>query len=432
MTTRAQVDAAALLPPAAWEELQARAAVVGHDAGELARGVELVTDGSMPSMEALRTLPVASPEERRARQRLYFSEQVAARAAAGQGIHDRLEAYAFADGPADPVDVALAQVHMPFPMRTVSALRREVGAGEVWDLSARGEEFGLPDTDDVVCVVNVGELRLGPGARVTVHGNLFILLVQRLVCEGDGEDRPRIEILPTPFSLDRRVGSIDGRSGDDGAHGAGGAHGRAPVTQPSLLGPQLAEAFPDGATDGTDGADGAPGQDGATGRTGGAVKTAEITIRELIGDLVVVAAGGHGGSGGAGGRGGDGGAGGTGATGARTLQGAIPDGRGGHGGDAGPGGAGGRGGNGGICSNVFVAVPRSAECQVEVEATPALAGRPGRGGPAGAAGAAGGGPQPGRAGASAADGAGGAEGWSRPAPPVYLNELPYDHHRRGN
>ena len=365
----------------------ARAAALGHDLDALAAGEIVVDHPHVPTLEATRALSAATPAQRRRRAAVYFNPVIQIRRQLGQGVHDRLEAAILAGLPLDPDDVRRGVRHFPLPVRTLSTARRHVGADETWDLSVRGERWGLDDRDELASVVNVDELVLEPGATVLVWGNLLVLTVARLVCVGGGEPA-RIAILPTPFPVDAATGPIDGPAGSRGADGRPGADGRAAPTAPTLLGPR---ALGPGAPDGGDATAGRPGTRGARGRTGGATKVAEITIGDLTGELTVLAIGGRGGAGGAGGAGGD-------------------------------GGAGGSGGHGGICSNVFVALPAAQEQQLHVLAHPAPGGRGGSGGAGGKGGAGGTGIPPGRDGHRGSDGRDGRDGRARPAPPVFVNE----------
>jgi hypothetical protein len=368
----------------------------GHDPGRLRSGAEHVSYPSIPSFAALRTLSAATPEQRRRRQEVYFGPPIAIRRSIGQGVHDRLEAAVFADGPVDPADEARAARHLPFPTRILSVRHRDVGKEECWDLSVRGEHWGLDDRDDILNVVNIGSLRLAPGAIVTVRGNLLILIVQRLICDGDGDAPCQLAILPTPFSVDSRTGPLDGSAGLAGRDGTAGSDGTGALTAPTWLGrDRLTGPVVPGACDGRDGGEGGPGGDGSKGRNGGTSKIAEITIAELTGSLTLVATTGRGGDGGAGGNGGDGGCGGCGADGQRTLPAILPPGRGGSGGTGGSGGRGGRGGDGGISSNVFVSLPPAQEGQLRVLSHPARGGHGGRGGTSGTDG------RPGRSGTPA-------------------------------
>ena len=118
-------------------------------------------------------------------------------------MHDRTEAAVFADGQIDPADEARALIHFPFPTRILSVRHRDVGPGECWDLSVREEHWDIDFRDDILNVVNVGSLRLAPGAIVAVRGNLLILIVQRIICES-GAPPCQLAILPVPFPVDRR------------------------------------------------------------------------------------------------------------------------------------------------------------------------------------------------------------------------------------
>ena len=392
------------------------ARLLGHDPSLLSGNAELVSYPLLPTVAAVRALPAATAEQRRRRQEVYFGPSIAIRRSIGQGVHDRTEAAVFADGLLDPADEARAMLHFPFPARILSVRHREVGPGECWDLSVREEHWDIDYRDDIVNVVNIGSLRLAPGATVAVRGNLLVLIVQRIICDA----RCQLAILPVPFPVDRRVGPLDGLRGMDGRDGTDGPDGVAARTEPTWLGCDwLTGPVVPGERDGRDGGDGTDGTDGSRGRNGGPSKLAEITIGELTGTLTLVATAGRGGDGGAGGNGGRGGNGGHGADGQRTMQGVLPAGRGGAGGNGGNGGHGGRGGDGGISSNVFVSLPPGQEGRLHVLSHPAPGGRGSPGGTGGTGGRGGTGLD-GRAGR---DGIGGR---SRPAPPVFVNERPVE------
>jgi hypothetical protein len=411
---------------------------LGHDPGQLLGDAELVDYPSLPTVAALRALSAANAEQRRRRQAAFFGPSIALRRAIGQGVHDRTEAAVFADGQIDSADEARAMMHFPFPTRILSVRHRDVGPGECWDLSVRDEHWGIDFRDDILNVVNIGSLHLAPGAIVAVRGNLLMLAVQRIICDGEGAPG-QIAILPTPFPVDRRVGPLDGPGGPAGRDGTGGLDGVAAPTAPTWLGCDwLTGSVVPGACDGRDGSDGSDGGDGARGRNGGPSKTAEITIGELTGPLTLVATAGRGGDGGNAGDGGHGGHGGHGAGGQRTMQGILPPGHGGAGGNGGNGGHGGRGGDGGISSNVFVSLPPDQEGWLRVISHPSPGGRGSRGGAGGTGGGGGyagipalmpgspapGGPRqrdPSPPGHDGADGRDGIDGRSRPAPPVFVN-----------
>jgi hypothetical protein len=452
-----------------WQPFAAQADRLGHDRAALLAGSVVVSYPLVRSVEAARTLLPVTPARRRRRQAGFFGPEIALRRAIGQGVHDRLEAAVFAAGEIDLDDEAGAGRHFPFPAKATSVLRRELGPGECWDLSVRGAEFGLDDLEDLLVLVNVGELVLGPGAAVVVRGNLLALVVQRLICAP--QESPagyHLGILPTPFSVDprrNRTRAADGREGLDGVPGRSGVQAQ---TRPSFLGPLLVGSPPDQIIGGEPGTDGTAGTDGAPGAAGGPSKLADITIGELVGTLVLRAEAAAGLDGGAGGQGGRGAAGGAGAAEVQALGATVRAGHGGNGGSGGPGGRGGRGGSGGISSNVFLTLPPEQVDQVRVLAVPSIGGRGGaggRGGTGGRGGASGvsgrggesttsgfsteeaspavvgpgiggssgfsgesgigrdsGGGHGGRPGPAGRDGDPGKDGRSRPAPPVFVNE----------
>ena len=409
-------------------EFVQRAALFDHSLSELEHGAEIVTFTRMPSIPSVRALVLATEPQRRRRQAVFFSPQIELRRTIGQGVHDRLESFAFAAGEMDPEDDERASLHFPFPTRALSVLNKRLADGESWDLSVRGEHWELDDRDDILNVVNIAELRIGREASILVRGNLLILVIQRLICEPRDSATPyHLAILPTPFSVDPRIGPLHGAPGADGRAGSDGGDGVPAETRPTWLGPQLVAPARAGLGDGRAGGDGAGGEPGRRGRTGGATRIAEITIRELHGSLSLLAAGGAGGDGGRGGDGGPGGSSGRGAPGIRAFGSEVAGGIGGNGGRGGDGGDGGRGGNGGISSNIFVAVPHGLEHRVQVLAQPARGGTGGAGGVGGAGGTGESEGTAGRAGETGVPGACGRpakSGRARPAPPVYVNERP--------
>jgi len=407
----------------------ARARRLGHDPARLLAGGVTETLTPIPTLEQVRGLCQVSPAERRARQAVFFHPAIEIRSRLGQGVHDRCEAFVFAGGTADEADRARLAMHLPFPARLLSVLYRRVAAGEVWDLTVEQQRIGIDERDDLFNVVNVGELVIEPGGRVIVQGNLLVFGCQHLRHQAAARDAGdyQLGVLPTPHSVDRRAGPLDGRAGLRGADGGPGEAGTRPAGVPTMIGFALSEP-PGDRMNGTDGADGGRGGDGEPGRTGGATKTAEITIGRLTGPLTLLAAGGRGGNGGAGGDGGDGGVGGDAAQGLRTTAGPVPDGRPGRGGRGGGGGDGGRGGTGGICSNVFVTLPEPMAGRLRVLTRPApggtggAGGRPGRRGNGGRIGG-----DPAIAvgdGIAGAQGKAGRDGVRRPAPEVFVNGKP--------
>jgi hypothetical protein len=421
----------------------ARARQLGHDTGRLLAGQPVSSLVRLPGIDDIRRLCLVGPAERRARQAGFFHPALAARSRLGQGVHDRCEAYAYADGHVDDADRARLAIHLPFPARFVSILSRRVAAGEVWDLTVAPAELGVDERDDVLNVVNLGELLIEPGGRVIVQGNLLIFGCQHLRHQASSGDASsgdassgdaggyQLGVLPTPYPVDRRSGPRDGRPGVPGAAGAPGRSGVQPRGVPTMIGFALSEPAGDG-MNGADGGAGEAGGAGGRGRTGGATKTAEITIGHLTGSLTILAAGGDGGDGGPGGGGGAGGDGGDPAAGFRTTGGTVPAGRAGQASRGGDGGNGGNGGHGGISSNVFVTLPAASRDRLRVITLPAsggpggAGGRPGRGGRGGRGGTAATSAMPRADGTHAADGAAGQpgrQGRARPAPEVFVNGI---------
>jgi hypothetical protein len=406
-----------------------RARQLGHDVQRLLDGEEVETFAPVPTLEQLRGLCQAGDTERRARAAVFFHPAIALRTRLGQGVHDRCEAFAFADGVVEAPDRARLAMHLPFASRQVSVLHRRVAAGEVWDVTVAHRRLGVDDRDDLFNVVNVGELVIEPGGRVIVQGNLLVFGCQHLQHTGAAGSDYQLGVLPTPHSVDRRLGPMHGRPAIPGASGGAGRTGHRPAGVQTMIGFALSAPIGE-QMNATNGTDGGRGGNGASGRTGGATKTAEITIARLTGTLTLLAGGGTGGRGGAGGDGGDGGAGGDAAPGFRATTGPVEPGLPGDGARGGDGGDGGRGGHGGLCSNVFVTLPESMTAQLHAVARPALGGpggpegRPGAGGPGGTIA---GNPATASA-ASGSPGRAGRAGLTRPAPQVFLNARPLTGH----
>jgi hypothetical protein len=402
----------------------ARARGLGHDPVRLLAGEVTETLTRVPTMEQARQLSNAVAAERRARQAVFFHPAIAIRSRIGQGVHDRCEACVFADGTVEDADRVWLARHFPFPARLLSVLYRRVAAGEVWDLTVEGRVLGVDERDDMLNVVNVGELVIEPGGRVIVQGNLLILGCQFLRHPAPAREAGdyQLGVLATPHSVDRRTSPLHGQAGAPGGDGGPGRAGTRPAGVPTMIGFAVSEP-PDDRMNGTGGCGGRRGGGGDPGRTGGATKIAEITIGRLAGPLTLVASGGCGGTGGAGGDGGDP------APGFRTPAGLVCPGRPGRGGRGGDGGGGGRGGNGGISSSVFVTLPARMAGQLGVMTYPALGGTGGAGGRPGRGGKSGrnpGGPAVSAAGGGAGGpGKPGRDGVRRPAPEVFVNGRPF-------
>lgn len=367
-----------------------KASLLKHDSAELKSGTEVCLYDHFSSIEAGRKmLSVASAEQRRKRQLNFFNESIAARQRLGQGKHDRGESVLFADGIFEKQDdLQGLGFHMPGHIKTLSLLHKTIHAGEVWDVSVRGDAWGLDDMEELYNVVNVGELIIQPGGRLIVQGNVFALVCQKLICPPFNDDAAQkaapcpyqIGILPTPFSVDMKSGDLNGVSGKPGSDGIAGQDGREAEIASSLLGPRLVQPITQTDMQGGAGTNGEDGVTGGDGRNGGMCKIAEITIFELVGDLNVFVQAGEGGFGGDGGQGGKGGDGGHGANGQLLLDGYLAPGQGGAGGTGGKGGKGGNGGNGGLASNIYINVAQEAEKQVHCLSLPSQGGFGGMGG----------------------------------------------------
>jgi len=395
--------------------------------------------------EARRLLGPAEPGDRPARSALFWSSpQIRARSRLRLGMHDRAEEYLFADGTLCAADAAGHRRHLPLHLKTLHLDELEVGRGETLDLSATAADWpGLHIREELYLWVRIGQLRLAPGSRLIVRGNVCALELDTVRFTGeanmDAADWPEIAILGTPhtpFSRFRRKAAQSGRPGADGNDGANGAPA---TTRLSIFGPGPDEP---GAAPGDDGEAGAGGGQGDPGPNGGMLMHADIRIGDLAGfgpaRLRILGQPGDGAPGGDGGAGGRGGRGGAGGDGFANPGNPLAAGAGGQGGDGGRGGGGGAGGHGGLASNIFVTAP-SRHAGAIALVSQAGAGGPGGGGGRGGRGGTGGAggristgnrPETARtaqAGANGKSGPGGAPGRTgraREGPPIHFIPLP--------
>lgn len=420
-------------------EFENKARLLGQDPADVTVGRECCTYFTVPTLEeARRRVSMASDEQRIRRQTHWFNPVIAVRSRLGQGMHDRGEAVVFGGGTILDSDRQGLSQHLPSHVKAISVKEKTVRAGEVWDVSVRGEVWGLDDMEELYVVVNVGTLVLERGASIVVRGNVFAFLCQHLIHREHAlnADAYQIGILPTPFSVDYAQGPMDGADGADGVCGRDGTDGRILDSENTILGARLREKLDRSVMHGNAGQPGTGATDGVRGRNGGMSKLAELMIRQITGHVTVFTQAGAGGDGGSGGHGGDGGRGGNAGDGLYLARGVVEGGNGGSGGNGGDGGNGGRAGSGGIASNIYINVPTEDEYKITRRSLPSRPGKPGAGGRGGKGGA-GGLPgkcpvsefdgKPGTNGTTGRDGQPGLPGRSRPAPWIFLNEEPADH-----
>ncbi len=377
----------------------------------------LMKTGGKTVQDIREKVSMATDEMRTVRAATFF-DNIKARLKLGQGIHDRLEAYVFAEGDFSGYDIEGMNRHVPIPIMFRCARNIIVEADHCLDLTADASDWDRGKGDDLISMLNVETLILEKGARVCVRGNLFVFVCQRLINNGGS-----IDILPTDFSYDKSYnGVMDGQDGMSGNDAIAVDDSPQIHMDPTIFG-EFYNGSIRGVINGSDGKDGEDGTNGARGFCGGALKIAEINIREITGanPLPIHIIGGKGGNGGNGGNGGDGADGGCGGDAYRTPYESFPAGRGGNGGNGGSGGNGGNGGGGGISSNVYIEVPDTQLVDVTV-----IPGEGGAGGKAGLGGAHGRGGNPdGVDGVSGKDGKNGNPGHKRQAAAVFVNGIRY-------
>ena len=186
----------------------------------------------VPSLEeARRLLGPAEPSGRAARSLLFrASPQIRARSRLRLGMHDRGEEYFFADGAICAADADGHRRHLPLHLRTAHFDALEIGRGETLDLSATAADWpGLHIREELYLWARIGSLRLAPGSRLVVQGNVCALEFGTVQLTGAADMNaahwPEIAILGTPhapFSRFRRQAAQCGRPGADGSDGANG------------------------------------------------------------------------------------------------------------------------------------------------------------------------------------------------------------------
>jgi hypothetical protein len=359
----------------------------------------------------------------------FYSPAHELRARLGQGKHDRGEAVVFAGAPISENDAKGIKRHFPVCLKGVSVLRKIIPKGQTWDLTMPQHIWNLGEMEELYTIVNIGTLILEEGAKLVIRGNVFSMLCQHLITTGAGTNY-QLGILPTPFSVDFGHGPQHGVHGSNGCNGRHGLDGTTGMVETSILGPWIPDQTID-RQNGTNADHAAHGADGGKGRNGGMCKLAEITIRNLSGNLHLFSEAGAGGNGGNGGDGGNGGNGGHGAPALNGFNLQLPAGSDGSGGNGGNGGRGGNAGHGGLSSNIYLNVPPTAIGQVRMTALPSpggtggTGGKPGSGGTGGKPGSGGTGGKPGSGGHGAPPGIpgkNGLDGRGRPAAICYLND----------
>lgn len=400
---------------------------IGHDldAAQSVLGAE--SHFTVPDLDGFRRLVSASAEVRRQRAPTFFNPVIQQRRRLGQGLHDRGESTVFAIGHMSEDDEKALAIHLPLHFKGISIAEKIIPAGQTWDVSVRGDVWGLDDMEELYVVVNVGRLVLEPGAALIIRGNVFVLACDEIEIREPARGDWQIGILPTPHSVDYGDGPMQGADGRDGRDGRAGKSGREIDTECTFLGLSAREEVLPEVLCGVDGEPGNAAGDGGRGRNGGACKLAELSFGRVDGNMTVFSQAGPGGDGGDGGDGGHGGRGGDCVAGPKLFVGKVPDGTPGAGGRGGDGGAGGRAGGGGIASNIYITVPETAASRVRCVSLPSEPGLPGHGGQAGRGGKAG--SAPGMVGAqrdgmNGFPGRPGGRGRGRPAPWMFLNEQP--------
>ena len=398
------------------EEFYRVAEQFGVSRQEIDSGEKIIKKTGAKTVDDLRNKVSMATDEMRQIRAASFFDNIRSHGKIGQGIHDRLEAYIFANGSFSEEDLTGMSKHIPIPILFTCGKKITVKSGECLDLTANRADWDRGNGDDVFSILNVDTLILNPNSIIRVRGNLFVIVCQHLINKGG-----KIEILPTDFSYEISYhGSFNGSCGLNGIDGMKPIRtAEAPIS--STIFGKFYMGKPLGKLDGAAGHDGCDGKNGENGFCGGAVKIAELNLREITGirPLEVSIQGGCGGNGGDGGNGGNGGDGADPGASYRTLTEIIPEGTGGNGGCGGNGGNGGRGGHGGISSNIYIEVQDKE--YVHVHVNPGYGGNGGKGGKGGLGGH--GGKNGGFDGPPGKDGKDGLHGHTRAKAAVFINGI---------
>jgi hypothetical protein len=417
-------------------EFKNKSLLLGHNYQSLTEGKEELTFFTTPDLETFKKyICHATEEQKKERLKTFFNPSIASRSRLGQGMHDRGEAFIFAGGALCEEDSRGLANHLPLHIKAVSVLKKVIKANETWDVSVRGEVWGLDDMEELYVTLNIGLLVIEPGAKLVIRGNVFSMLCQKVICipqYADSVSDYHIGILPTPFSMYFGHVAMNGSNALAAAQNCKDGHNGCQVmVERTFIGYRLREEINAADMNGTDGEDGSCGHDGARGKNGGMCKLAELTFREVEGMLTVFSQAGKGSNGSNGENGGNGGNGGNGSEGYNLIRGLLTGGNGGKGGNGGNGGSGGNGGNGGLSSNIYINVPCTDVHKITRRSFEAQPGNGGSGGMAGIGGKGGSGANTngalvagvnGTDGINGIDGKAGLNGKSRPAAYIFLNE----------
>ncbi|TMV93732.1 hypothetical protein FGG78_05280, partial [Thioclava sp. BHET1] len=191
------------------DEFYSTCQALGHDPELATRPEGHETYSLIPDLPTYRSFLAATQEQREKRSAQFFNPGIRLRSRLGQGLHDRGEASVFAVHSLTEEDRAALDVHLPLHMRTLSIAHKYVPPGETWDVSVRGDYWGLDDMEELYVTLNIGTLELGAGARVVVQGNVLVMTVQSMIVAAP-RAQYQIGILPTPHSVDYGSGPMRG------------------------------------------------------------------------------------------------------------------------------------------------------------------------------------------------------------------------------
>ena len=147
-----------------WAEFEKRCKSLGHRCEEAGQEHGVCTYFTVPTLDDCRPFLGSTKAQRNQRAVSFFNPGIAVRKRLGQGLHDRGEASVFAGGALSEDDRPALAEHLPLHAKAISFVEKVIPAGQTWDVSVRGEHWGLDDMEELYVFLNVGTLVIEPGA----------------------------------------------------------------------------------------------------------------------------------------------------------------------------------------------------------------------------------------------------------------------------
>ncbi len=161
------------------------ASLLGRSLAALENSQEVTSYSRIPDPQQFRKIMSRGTDLSRCRRGKTFFDAIGYRTRIGQGMHDRGEAYVFADADLCDADRRGLSNHFPVRLKSISVARKRLRAGQVWDVSTCGEDWGVDALEELYVLLNVGRLEVEPGAAILVQGNVFsfVFVTERILTE---------------------------------------------------------------------------------------------------------------------------------------------------------------------------------------------------------------------------------------------------------